>query len=127
MSVICTLGAGRRCAGIRRRLGQRPLEARQQPFPRRRPWTPILSHLTENRDRCEFHVAAINPSAATHTVPGSVSAATFDTTPHDFEGHDFESHDFEAHDLGFDPRPGCEPLDCAGAATQPAEARIGST
>jgi hypothetical protein len=37
-----------------------PLEARQQSFPSRRPWNPILSQLTENRDRCEFHVATIN-------------------------------------------------------------------
>src|SRR5260370_30386917 len=37
-----------------------PLEARQQSFPSRRPWNPILSQLTENRDRCEFHVATID-------------------------------------------------------------------
>src|SRR5260370_41204333 len=37
-----------------------PLEARQQSFPSRRPWNPILSQLTENRVRCEFHVATID-------------------------------------------------------------------
>src|SRR5260370_31413061 len=37
-----------------------PLEARQQSFPSRRPWNPILSQLTENRVRCEFHVATLD-------------------------------------------------------------------
>src|SRR5215831_4915706 len=103
---FCTFGAGRRSAGMRRRLGQRPREARQ---------TPILSYLTENRDRCEFHVATINPSASDPQGASARSARRRST---------------RAHDLGFDPRHACEPLeitDCAPAATQRTEARIGST
>src|SRR6266849_395729 len=47
-----------------------PLEARQQSFPSRRPWNPILSQLTENRDRCEFHVATIDIGSGFISSPG---------------------------------------------------------
>src|SRR6266404_9143012 len=46
-----------------------PLEARQQSFPSRRPWNPILSQLTENRDRCEFHVATIDLRSSCDATP----------------------------------------------------------
>src|SRR6516165_399664 len=108
------LGAVRHSVGIRCRLGQYPLKARQQPFSRRRPWTPILSQLTENRDRCEFHVATINPSASDPQGASAQSAQPRPTRP--------------VTSVSTQGISACEPLeimDCAPAATQRAEEGIG--